>query len=343
MSSETAIRQFLEYLEVERGRSLLTLRNYEHYLTTFFGQMRIRNVSSIDDEVIRNFRIWLNRQPGAKVPGAKQPDMKKRTQNYYLIALRSFLRYAMKRGWTSYSPDKIELARVGDRHIDLITLEELKRILQVPDVRTRSGLRDRAILEMLYSTGLRVSELVSLNRDIDLTRSELTVRGKGDKVRLVFLSDDARQWVAKYLGKRADMEEGLFVRERTSVAGSRDSLSYGGEGEVGKVGAHDIVRGSSKFPTSPQPSPSKERGSEDRLTPRSVERIVAECAVAAGVGKKVTPHVIRHSFATSLLENGADIRSVQTLLGHAHIGTTQIYTHVSDKHLKEAFQKFHKK
>jgi len=304
-ASYVALRQFLEHLEIERGRSLLTIRNYEHYLSTFFETMKIKTVSEIDDDVIRQFRLWLNRQPGVRVRGQKAAEMKKRTQNYYLISLRSFLRYAMKRGWTGYSPDKIELARVGDRHIDLISMEELNRILAVPDTTTRAGIRDRAILELLYSTGLRVSELTSLNRDMDLTRAELSIRGKGDKVRLVFLSDESRSWVKKYLDKRADIHEALFVDERAGSVESSDR--------------------------------------ECRLTPRSIERIVTQCAVAAGVSKKVSPHVIRHSFATSLLENGADIRSVQVLLGHANIGTTQIYTHVTDKHLKEVFTKFHGK
>ncbi len=304
MSSHAALRQFLEHLEIERGRSSLTLRNYEHYLTTLFNVMKIESVAQIDADVIREFRLWLNRQPGARARGQTDSLMKRRTQNYYLIALRSFLRYAMKRGWTQFAPDNIELARVGDRHIDMISADELSRIMSSFDTTTRSGVRDRAILELLYSTGLRVSELVSLNCDLDLSRDELSIRGKGDKVRLVFVSPDARIWLKKYLGLRADAQDALFVDERASAAESSDR--------------------------------------EARLTPRSVERIVAAAAVRAGIGKKVTPHIIRHSFATGLLENGADIRSVQTLLGHAHIGTTQIYTHVTDKHLKDVFKKFHK-
>lgn len=305
MSSYPALRQFLEHLEVEKGRSVLTLRNYEHYLSSFFDQAKIATVSEITEDRIRQFRLWLNRQPGVKTAGQEQPSMKKRTQNYYLIALRSFLKYAMKRGWTDLSPDVIELAKVGDRHLDLITLVELQRILNAPDVTVRSGVRDRAILELLYSTGLRVSELVSLNRDIDISQSGLSIRGKGDKVRLVFLSPDARSWVGAYLDMRSDAQQALFVDERAGSVSGQDR--------------------------------------EARLTSRSIERIVAGYARAAGVSKKVTPHVIRHSFATTLLENGADLRSVQTLLGHAHIGTTQIYTHVADKHLQDTFNKFHKK
>lgn len=305
MSSYQALREFLEYLEIEKGRSLLTIRNYQHYLSTFFDQAGINTVSDISEPKVRQFRLWLNRQSGAKERGQSESMMKKRTQNYYLISLRSFLRYAMKRGWTDFAPDKIELAKVGDRHIDLITGDELRRILKVPDTKSRAGLRNRAILELLYSTGLRVTELASLNRDIDLSRDELSIRGKGDKVRLVFISDEAKKYISEYLKMRADNHEALFVDERA-----------------------DSVRGSDR---------------EARLTQRSIERIVKQCAVIAGVSKKVTPHVIRHSFATNLLSNGADIRSVQTLLGHANIGTTQIYTHVTDKRLKEVFKKFHSK
>ncbi len=303
MSTESALHEFLTHLEIERGRSLLTLRNYSHYLETYFRAQHVKQVSDISESNIRQFRVWLNRQPGAKAKGQKPTDMKKRTQNYYLIALRSFLKYCVKRGWTQFPVDSIELAKVGDRHIDLITMDELNRILEQPNITTRIGLRDRTILELLFSTGLRISELVSLNSDIDISGPELTIRGKGDKVRLVFLSPEARDWVKRYLMKRADIHTALFIDDRSAKTTDRDA----------------------------------------RLTPRSIERSIRHYATAAGISKKVTPHVIRHSFATNLLQNGADLRSVQTLLGHSHIGTTQIYTHISDKHLREAYERFHKK
>ena len=301
LDSESALREFLTYLEIEKGRSLLTLRNYDHYLHTFFETMHITDVSHISELNIREFRVCLNRKLGAKVRGQVQSTMKKRTQNYYLIAIRSFLRFCNKRSITLLSPDVIELAKVGDRHIDMISYAELQRMMTVPDLTTEKGMRDKAILELLFSTGLRVSELCSLNSDFDVSRSEMSVRGKGDKVRLVFISDNAKNSVSRYIKSTKRISQALFTNL----------------------------------------SPQKKDSISDRLTPRSVERIVKDCAVAAGISKKVTPHIIRHSFATNLLENGADIRSVQTMLGHAHIGTTQIYTHITDKHLKDIFHKYH--
>ncbi len=298
-------QQFLEYVEIERGRSLKTVRNYDHYLSQFFAFAHIVSPADITDERVRQFRLHINRLPGNKVRGQTQATMKKKTQNYYLIALRSFLKYMMRLGITSLVPDRIELAKVGERSLDLITSAELMRILQGPVGNEIAVLRDRAILEMLFSTGLRVSELCSLNRDLDLAKDELSVRGKGDKVRVVFISPDARKAVQEYLRARKDFDEALFVPFSSSAKATEDK------------------------------SP--------RLTPRSIERIVQHYAIKAGISKKVTPHVIRHSFATNLLENGADIRSVQVMLGHANIGTTQIYTHITDKRLKEVHQKFHKK
>ena len=232
--------------------------------------------------------------------------MKKKTQNYYLIALRAFLKYLRKIGVDSLQPEKIELAKAGARDLDLITAEELNRLMKAPTGETLAALRDRAMLELLFSTGLRVSELCSLNADIDLTRDEFSVRGKGDKVRVVFLSSSAKRAVSEYLEKRGDMGEALFIgygRGGNPLAGGKDA----------------------------------------RLTSRSVERIVKQYAIKAGITRKVTPHVIRHSFATDLLEGGADLRSVQALLGHANIATTQVYTHVTDKHLREVHRAFHGK
>ena len=289
--------QFLEYIEIEKGRAALTSRNYDHYLSVFLERTRVKKPADITEPIVREFRLWLNRQPG--VSG----DMKKKTQNYYLIALRAFLKYLRKIGVASLQPEKIELAKVGARDLDLITADELNRLMKVPAGDSLAELRDRAMLELLFSTGLRVSELCSLNADIDLSRDEFSIRGKGDKVRVVFLSPSAKRAVAEYLKKRTDMGEALFI----------------GYGKVGK------------------------KKEAMRLTPRSVERIVKKHAIQAGITRKVTPHVIRHSFATDLLEGGADLRSVQALLGHANIGTTQVYTHVTDKHLREIHRAFHGK
>jgi len=289
--------QFLEYIEIERGRSVKTVENYDRYLTRFFEQARIKYPEDITQSAVREFRIWLNRQDGT------QGNMKKRTQNYYLIALRAFLKYMRKREVKTLQPETIELAKLPDREIDLISDTELGRLLKAPEGDSLTALRDRAILETLFSTGLRVSELVSLNQDIDLSRDELTVRGKGEKLRVVFFSPSAKDAIRAYQKARKDFDEALFVQYGKNTGASKNR----------------------------------------RLTPRSVERLVKKYAIKAGITKKVTPHILRHSFATDLLGNGADIRSVQALLGHASINTTQIYTHVTDKHLREVHQRFHGK
>jgi site-specific recombinase XerD len=299
MNAEQIKREFLEYTEIERGRAVKTIQNYEHYLTRFFTQMNIVSVNDITEEKVREFRLWLNRQPGTG------PDtLKRRTQNYYLIALRAFLKFLRKRGIEGLSPEKIELAKVPERHLDLISSVELDRLLSSADGSDERGLRDRAILELLFSTGLRVSELCSLDTDIDLSRDSFSIRGKGDKVRVVFFSDVAKDAVRAYLKARKDMEQPLFV----NVPRSRNT-----------------------------------RATPGRLTPRSIEMMIKTYAAKAGITKKVTPHVMRHSFATDLLNNGADIRSVQQLLGHASITTTQIYTHVTDAHLAQVHKQFHSK
>jgi site-specific recombinase XerD len=296
-------RQFLEYLEIERGRSVKTVENYDRYLERFFEFAKVKKVSDLSETQIREFRLHLNRQAGSKVGGRVEP-MKRRTQNYYLIALRAFLKFLRKRGVEALSPERIELAKVPERSIDLISPVELKRLLAAPDTKTLEGKRDRAILELFFSTGLRISELCGLSiDDVDLSRDEFSVRGKGDKVRVVFLSDAAKKYLQEYLTARKDLEEALFVR-------------YGRK-------AND--------------------GGDSRLQPRAVQRLIKFYAGKAGITRKVTPHVIRHSFATDLLRNGADLRSVQALLGHANIGTTQVYTHVTDKHLREVHKKFHGK
>lgn len=294
MDAEAAKRQFLEHIEIERGRAVKTIENYDRYLSRYFAQMKIKKVADISEQNIREFRLWLNRQPGTG-----SGSMKRRTQNYYMIALRAFLKFLRKRSIDCISPERIELAKLPERELDLITPNELDRLMKAADGTEEKNLRDKAILELLFSTGLRVSELCSLDSDLDLSQDSLSVRGKGEKVRVVFLSPAAKNAVAAYLKARKDMAEALFVNF-----------------PLGKV----------------MPS---------RLTPRSVERIIKQYAVRAGITKKVTPHVLRHSFATDLLNNGADIRSVQQLLGHASINTTQIYTHVTDAHLREVHKKFH--
>ncbi len=289
--------QFLEYLEIEKGRGVKTVENYDRYLNRFLEFAKVKSPSQVTEQMVREFRINLNRSSGTS------GTMKKNTQNYHLIALRAFLKFLRKRDVESLNPERIELAKTGGRDLDLITADELNRIMKAPSGDDLASLRDRAILELLFSTGLRVSELCSLKSDIDLTRDEFSVRGKGDKVRVVFLSPSAKEAVAAYLKKRGDMSDALFV-------------GYG-KAKKGK----DLAA----------------------ITPRSVERLVKQYAIKAGITRKVTPHVIRHSFATDLLENGADLRSVQALLGHANIATTQVYTHVTDKHLREVHRAFHGK
>lgn len=288
--------EFLEYLEIEKGRSVKTVENYDRYLARFLSYAKITRPVDVTERLVREFRLHLNRN-----------NLKLKTQNFYLIALRAFLKFLRKREIESLNPERIELAKVGARDLDLVTSEELNRLLLAPSSRGATkgdlvALRDRAMLELLFSTGLRVSELCSLNRDLDLSRDEFSVRGKGEKVRVVFLSPAAKRATQEYLDKRADIDEALFVQMARN-AGDKNL----------------------------------------RVTPRSIERIVKRYATAAGITRKVTPHTLRHSFATDLLENGADLRSVQALLGHANIATTQVYTHVTDKHLREVHRAFHGK
>ncbi len=303
-------RQFLEYLEIEKGSSLKTVENYDRYLSRFFEFGKFKNIQDIADDSVREFRLFLNRQSGVKVKGQTSATMKKNTQNYYMIALRVFLKYLRKRKLSAMAPDEIELAKTKERSLDLISVEELDRLLKGPDGEDIKSLRDRAMLELLFSTGLRVSELASLNCDLDLSKDEFSIRGKGEKVRVVFLSDSAKKAIKNYLAKRKDMEEAMFVN-------------------VSEVGKKNTDKNKKQIRTG------------GRLTPRSIQRIVKFYAIKAGISKKVTPHVIRHSFATDLLGNGADIRSVQMMLGHANIATTQIYTHVTDKQLRDVHKKFH--
>ncbi len=305
MSLKELKREFLEYLEIEKGRSILTVRNYDHYLTRFLEYAKVDDPKEVTETQVREFRLWLNRQPGTKV-GRNMETLKPKTRNYYLIALRAFLKYLRKRGVESLNPERIELAKVPERSLDLISSAELTRLIEAPDLNTLAGLRDKAILELLFSTGLRVSELCSLSQeDVDLTRDEFSIRGKGDKVRVVFLSDTARDAIKAYLKERKDFDDAMFI-------------------QYGKNAKH-----------------SDEKNIDLRLTPRSVQRIIKRYATIAGITRKMTPHKLRHCFATDLLSNGADLRSVQALLGHANIATTQIYTHVTDKHLRDIHKKFH--
>lgn len=300
--------QFLEYIEIEKGRALKTVENYDHYLSRFLDFIKNDNPSSINDNKVREFRMWLNRQPSGHKKAIAE-TLSRKTQNYYLIAIRSFLKYLARQDIKSMPAERIELAKVNERSLDLITADELKKLLQSPKGSSLKDLRDHAILELLFSTGLRVSELCSLTSDIDINSDELSIRGKGGKVRVVFISEEARSAVKKYLAARKDMGEALFVQIGEKVNKKKD--------------------------------PKKNEPDDDFLNRRSIERIVKQHAIKAGISKKVTPHVLRHMFATDLLSNGADLRSVQALLGHSSIVTTQIYTHVTDKHLHDIHKKYH--
>jgi len=293
---------FLEYLEIEQNRSQKTIANYDHYLTRLADYGGDISIKDIDQDLVRKWRLWLNRL-GTNV----SDELQKNTLNYHLIALRSFLKFCNKRNMECMAPDKIELARTTRPQVTFLNEEELVRMFDQPDTATPAGLRDRAILELLFSSGLRVSELTGLDRDhINLKRREFMVRGKGQKDRPIFISQEAAEWIQKYLDQRADSVKSLFIR-------------YGGHKEVDRT------------------------GNFYRLTPRSVQRLVAHYALAAGITKHVSPHTLRHSFATNLLMNGADLRSVQAMLGHSNISTTQIYTHVTDPHLRAVHEKFHHK
>jgi len=284
---------FLEYLEIEKNRSQLTVRNYDHYLNRFLEFAKIEKPGEISADLVRSFRLYLNRFEDKN--GRK---MKKITQDYYIIALRGFLKYLAKRDIETLSSEKIELGKTKDREVEFLELEEVERLLEVAQGDKMENFRDRAILELLFSTGLRVSELTNLNiENINLKSGEFSVRGKGDKIRIVFLSASAKDSLNEYVIKRKDVLPALFV----SIKGKEVS----------------------------------------RLTSRSVERIIKKYASRAGIVKKITPHTLRHSFATDLLRNGADIRSVQAMLGHSSITTTQVYTHTTNKHLKEIYNRFH--
>ncbi len=301
MTIHECIRNFLEYIEIEKGRSLKTIDNYGRYLSFFekyLDDKGIKDIKDIKRQDIRDFRMFLNRKKTTGFNKSQEEYIGKKTQNYYLISIRSFLKFLQKNEITAVSPETIDLAKIPERHILFMTDSELSALLAAPkskiNVENKEKFRDIAIIELLFSTGLRVSELCSLSSDLDLTQSEISVRGKGSKVRVVFITDDAMEAVKEYKSK--------FLE--------------------GKKVTTDKM-----FP----------------VTPRTVERIVKKYAIIAGISKKITPHILRHSFATNLLQNGADIRSVQAMLGHSNISTTQIYTHVTDSHLKNIHKSFHKK
>lgn len=299
------VNEFLEYLEIERNLSPLTIRDYRHYLDNFVNWSKksypIARPQDITVELIRKYRVYLAHynSPNGNLP------IKKVTQNYYVIALRSFLKYLIRKDFVVVSPDKIELPKTESRSLKFLDRDQVDRLLAQPDISSDRGLRDKVILEVLFSTGLRVSELCRLNRgQINLERKEFGVIGKGGRARVVFLSDRAAIWLEKYLSKRADQAKALFIR----YAGNQESVV---------------------------------NGEKMRLTPRSVQRIIDKYTRRARLPVKVTPHVLRHSFATDLLINGADLRSVQELLGHKNVSTTQIYTHVTNSQLREVHKAFH--
>jgi site-specific recombinase XerD len=298
---EKYLQQFLEYIEIERGRSHRTVRNYDFYLTRFGTWADFPDPSVISQDMVHQFRLHLNRD----IEGRDELTLKKSTQNYHFIALRSFLKYLAKIDVETLSPQKIELAKQGTRKVEFLEQEELAQLFGA--ARKRGGLigmRDQAILELLFSTGMRVSELARLLiEDINLKRDEFTVKGKGSKHRIVFLSEGARDALANYLEGRKDLSPHLFI-------------------------SHDRAKNG------------REAGP---FSSRSVQRIVERHAIAAGITKKITPHTIRHTFATDLLRNGADIRSVQSMLGHESITTTQLYTHVTDRQLGKIHKEFHGK
>jgi site-specific recombinase XerD len=302
MKLDTLFEEFLEYLEIERSRSRKTIENYGHYLRRFLNWAKINNPKALDADIVRKYRIYLNRYQDAK-----GQELKKITQNYHIIAIRNFLKYLAKRDIVTLTAEKIEVSKNPMPTVDFLEPEEVERILESAGGTDVKMLRDRAILEILFSAGLRVSELVSLNRDqLNLKTQEFSVRGKGGKIRVVFASDTAKRALENYLEKRKDIDPALFVR-------------------LPKKGGKIV----------------ESKKGDLRMTPRSIQRTVKYYAAKAGIVKDVHPHTLRHTFATDLLVNGADIRSVQAMLGHSSITTTQIYTHITNQQLREVHKAFH--
>lgn len=329
------LRQFLEHLEIEKNRSAKTIENYRFYLGRFIEWCGDKTPAAIDAEAVRKYRLWLNR-----LVDVHGDPLKKNTQNYHLIALRSFLKYLSKRDVPTLRPEKIELMKMPDRDVSFLEAGDINRLLEAPLLAThkanppllgKEGLRvvdsektliqrrDKAILELLFCTGLRVSELAGLKREsVNPAKDEFTVLGKGRKARVVFLSEQAKYWLKTYLNARRDLNPHLFVSHDKAHEGTKELKDE-----------RTILAGG--------------RAEEQSLSTRSIQRLVAKYARAAGITKPVTPHTLRHSYATDLLQNGADIRSVQTMLGHSSITTTQIYTHITDRELRNIHKKFHGK
>lgn len=325
MSLSHVVQEFLEYLEIERNVSKLTIRNYTHYMHRLLGFLTSQSPSpsvpsasgqafsdrtsltpnSITAEAVRQYRLYLSR-----FADEKGLTLKRVTQNYHLIALRSFLKYMIRRGIPGVlSPEMVELGKAESHSIKFLERDAVERLLGMPELSKPEGLRDKAILEVLFSTGLRVSELVSLNRDqINLERKEFGIIGKGRRTRVVFLSDTAVDWIRQYLAKRDDEHKPMFIR-------------YSGK-------SFDAM---------------DKTGESMRLTARSVQRLVEKYVRAARLPVKITPHGLRHSFATDLLTSGADLRAIQELLGHKNVSTTQIYTHITNPQLKQIHEKYHRK
>lgn len=289
------LQEYLNYLEIEKNRSPKTRENYERYLKEFLKFSGATSPAEITDARVRNFRLALARK---SAPRSGKP-LKKISQGYYVIALRNFLKYLAKRDIQVLAPEKIELPKTPSRQIEILEYRDLERLLKKPPEGTLRAFRDQAILETFFSTGIRLAELCVLDRRMNLARGEISIRGKGDKLRVVFLSERARNAIQEYLKKRIDTDPALFVSisKTSSVIG--------------------------------------------RITPRAVQRLLERRARAAGIAKKIHPHELRHSFATDLLINGADLRAVQELLGHSNISTTQMYTHLTNKELREVHRAFH--
>lgn len=298
------INTFLEYLEIEKNSSKLTIRNYRFYLKRFSDWLALNypqtTLKKINIDLIRKYRIWLS-----DYVDNKGITLMRVTQSYHIIALRSFLRFLIRNDFDTLSPEKIDLPKGESKSLKFLGKEHMRELMNAVDTSEENGLRDRAILEMLFSTGLRVSELCKLNRDqMNFRTAEFGVIGKGSRARIVFLSDSAIFWLTKYFDAREDNFAPIFIRYAKGV----DPIN---------------------------------QGERMRLTPRSVERIVTKYVRKAKLPVDATPHTLRHSFATDLLYNGADLRSVQEMLGHKNISTTQIYTHVTNPQLKEVHKKFH--
>ena len=303
---EQLVSDFIEYLEIEKTYSPYTIVQYRHFLTRFLSWLN-ENYSvvypeDINHDIVRKYRLFL-----AHFKDKDGNQLKRTTQGYHIIVLRAFLRYLIaQRDIETLAPEKIDLPKQGSRSVSFLNIEQVERLLNSPEISDETGLRDRAILETLFSTGLRVSELVRLNRDmVNVKRKEVGVRGKGNKMRVVFISNEAAHWIERYVNYRKDNYRPLFIR----YSGKKDD---------------------------------RQNGEKMRLTARSIQNIVTFYARKCNLPVEVTPHTLRHSFATDLLISGADLRAVQEMLGHESIRTTQVYTHVTDRHLKEVHETFHR-